>query len=194
MEEGCKAYLTADWRGDGDAFVQFAEWNQSRHWRMNLLDSRELTDGKNKDLYCVTKERLREKIQVCEKFILITGEHTAMLAEGACPYCNSYRPYRWDCRKGYPLDSRNFVKYECAVAAELSLDIVVLYKDIAINRMRCPLELKNHGTHVAMQYMDECQAVCWNARAVEDALKGKGAEEECRKRKGRRSDNFFRME
>ena len=49
------------------------------------------------------------------------------------------------------LDRRSFVEYECSLAAEEGLKVIVLYNASSVDRRMCPELVRNLGTHVAMK-------------------------------------------
>lgn len=72
--------------------------------------------------------------------------------------------------KGYTVDKRSFVKFECDKAVEAGIKIVVLYNDVRVDKSKCPSTVKYRGTHVAMIYKGADGKYYWDYNAVKKAL------------------------
>ena len=97
---------------------------------------------------------------------MIVGEHTNTVTKGSCHLCKSYNSYLEYCAKGYTVDKRSFIKYECDKAVEAEMKIVVLYNDISVKREKCPLAVRYEGTHVSMIYRGNDGKYYWDYDGV----------------------------
>ena len=104
-----------------------------------------------------------------KRFVLIVGKNTNSLTKGGCQYCPSYNSYHKFCTKGYSVDYRSYIKYECEMALDAKIDIVVLYNDTMVDKSKCPSALKNIGTHKAMVYYKEGNYY-WDYQTVKNAF------------------------
>lgn len=80
--------------------------------------------------------------------------------------------YTQSCARGYSVDYRSFIKFECEKAAEEGLQIVVLYKSTKIDRDLCPMPLRYTGFHQQMIYRDYDGHYYWDDRAIQRAMRG----------------------
>ena len=69
------------------------------------------------------------------------------ISNGGCQLCDSYNSYGKYCAKGYSVDYRSFIKYECDEVVKAGLRIVVLYNSTAVDRSLCPEAVRWRGTH-----------------------------------------------
>ena len=101
--------------------------------------------------------------------MLVVGEKTKDLRSGGCQLCSSYNSWTGACARGYHVDYRNYVEYECEKAKSDELAIVVLYNSTHVDRNRCPDCIKWSGKHVAMQYCKNGKYY-WDYQAIKEAL------------------------
>lgn len=165
-----KTYIAADWDSDNDAVEQLHKWNNSQNWSLSFHDAHELKQAKDSSLNCSIKKSLKDRMDASKTFVLIVGDHTDTVTKGSCHLCGSYNSYVGSCARGYTVDYRSFVKYECDKAVEAGIKIVVLYKSTIVNKSKCPAAVKNRGTHVAMIYKGDDGKYYWDYQAVKKAL------------------------
>jgi len=164
-----KTYIAADWDNDKDAVNKLYEWNNSEHWSLSFNDAHDLTQARDNSLNCSIKESLAKRLTASKTFVLIVGVNTKSLKSGSCEYCKSYNSHTRNCAKGYLVDYRSYIEYECDKAISHELKIVVLYKDTTVNKSKCPNAVKNVITHVAMLFKENGKYY-WNYQAVKYAI------------------------
>lgn len=165
-----KTYIAADWDNDQDAVNKLHEWNDNDYWSFSFHDAHQLKQARDTSLPCSIKRSLKDRMDASKTFILIVGDHTVTVTKGSCQYCASYNSYWKQCSKWRTTDLRSFIKYECDKALEANINIVVLYKSTTINKNKCPLVLRDTGSHVAMWYRGADGNLYWNYRAIKQAL------------------------
>jgi len=101
--------------------------------------------------------------------VLIVGKNTKTVRSGSCQYCNSYNSHTYSCTRGYSVDYRSYIDYECEKAIRDGLKIVVLYNAATVNKSKCPDAIKSTGKHVAMCYYKDGKYY-WDYQAVKDAI------------------------
>lgn len=166
-----KTYIAGDWTGDKDAIAQLYKWKNSNYWSLDFIDAHELTQANDGSLNCSIKASLKKRMDVSKKFVLVVGENTSSLRAGSCVYCNSYNGYSHYCARGYSVDYKSYVDYECQKAVEAGIEIVVLYNSTRVNRNKCPAEVRERGTHVPM-IMIKNGEYYWDYQTVKKALEG----------------------
>lgn len=164
-----KTYIAADWTGDHDAVEQLHKWNDNRNLILSFTDAHDLTQSNDSSLNCSIKASLKKRMDVSKTFVLIVGKNTAKLRSGSCSLCNSYNSWTEACARGYWVDKRSYIDYECTKAIEAGIKLVVLYNACSIDKEKCPVSIRNIGTHVAMCYKKD-GVEYWNYSAVRDAL------------------------
>lgn len=164
-----KTYIAADWSGDKDAIDKLHDWNNSNYWSLSFTDAHDLTQARDTSLNCSIKTSLATRLDVSKTFVLIVGSGTKALRSGSCQYCNSYNSYTYSCAKGYSVDYRSYLEYECEKAIRDGLNIVVLYNAATVDKSKCPDTIKSVGTHVAMCYKKDGNYY-WDYQAVKDAI------------------------
>lgn len=164
-----KTYIAADWTGDKDAVEQLHKWNDSDHWSLSFIDAHDLTQARDESLNCSIKASLRTRLDASKTFVLIVGENTKTLRSGGCQYCYSYNSWTRSCARGYSVDYRSYIEYECDKAVQDGLKIVVLYNAAIVNKSKCPDSVKNIGTHVAMCFFRDGKYY-WDYQSVKAAL------------------------
>ena len=165
-----KTYIAGDWDHDKDAVDQLHKWNDSKYWNLHFTDAHNLTSSRDSSLNCTIKASLKERMNASKTFVLIVGDHTDSITAGACRWCGSYNSYGGYCRKGYNVDHRSYVKFECDEAVEAEIKIIVLYNSTKVARSKCPEAVKYCGTHVAMLKKDNDGKINWDYQSVKDAF------------------------
>ncbi len=164
-----RIYIAADWSGDYDAVEQLHKWNNSKHWSLSFTDAHDLMQARDNSLNCSIKSSLNKRLDASKTFVLIVGNNTTTVRSGSCQYCGSYNSYTHSCGRGYSVDYRSYVEYECEKAVRDGLKIVVLYNAATVNKSKCPDAVKNVGTHTAMCYYENGQYY-WDYQAVKNAI------------------------
>lgn len=165
-----KTYIAADWDHDKDAVDQLHKWNNSQYWSLSFSDAHDLTSSRDSSLNCTIKRSLKTRMDASKTFVLIVGEQTNTVTAGGCQWCNSYNSWTHACAKGYSVDYRSFIKYECAKAVEAGIKIIVLYNDVAVDRSKCPEDVRYKGTHKAMVYKGTDGQLYWDYNSVKAAF------------------------
>ncbi len=168
-----KTYIAADWSGDKDAVDQLHKWNDNNKWSLSFTDAHDLTQARDSSLNCSIKSSLGIRLDATKTFILIVGSNTKDLRSGGCQYCNSYNSWTKSCARGYYVDYRSYLEYECdkaiIAASEDKMKIVVLYNAASVDKSKCLDAIKNKGTHVAMCYKKD-GIYYWDYQAVKNAI------------------------
>lgn len=164
-----KTYIAGDWDSDKDAIDQLRKWNDSDYWSLSFTDAHDLTQARDSSLNCSIKSSLSTRLDASKAFVLIVGSSTKTVRSGSCQYCDSYNSQSSGCSRGYSVDLRSYIEYECEKASRDGLKIVVLYNAASVNKSKCPDAVKNIGTHVAMCYLKDSKYY-WDYQAVKDAL------------------------
>lgn len=164
-----KTYIAADWDGDRDAVEQLYRWNNSNYLSLNFHDAHDLTQARDSSLNCSIKSSLATRLDASKTFVLIVGKNTKTVTSGSCQYCSSYNSWTQHCARGYNVDFRSYIEYECEKAIHDGLKIVVLYNAGYVDKSKCPDSIKYHGTHVAMWIWKNGQYY-WDYQAVKQAL------------------------
>lgn len=164
-----KTYIAGDWDGDKGAIDQLHKWNDSNFWSLSFTDAHNLTQARDGSLNCSIKSSLATRLNVSKTFVLIVGSTTKTVRSGSCQYCGSYNSWTSSCARGYSIDLRSYVEYECEKASRDGLKIIVLYNAASVDKSKCPDAVKNTGTHVAMWYLQDGKYY-WDYQAVKNAL------------------------
>lgn len=164
-----KTYIAADWTGDNDAVEQLHKWNDNKYLTLSFTDAHDLTQSSDSSLNCSIKSSLKKRMDVSKTFVLIVGASTAKLRSGSCSLCGSYNNWTGACARGYWVDKRSYIEYECDKAIEAGIKIVVLYNACTVDKDKCPSIMRNKGTHAAMCYRKDGKEY-WNYSAVKEAL------------------------
>ena len=165
-----RTYIAADWDHDKDAVEQLRKWNDSKYWSLSFTDAHDLTSARDSSLNCSIKSSLKTRLDASKTFVLIVGEHTNTVTAGSCYWCNSYNSHTYTCARGYYVDYRSYIKYECDKAVEACIKIIVLYNSTSIDKSKCPEAVRYKGTHVAMVYTGNDGKEYWNYTAVKSAF------------------------
>lgn len=163
-------YIAADFDHDENA-VKHLRWMKD-NGLINFLDAHELQQSYDSSLACSIKRSLKYRMDNSYKFVLIVGAHTDTVSKGGCQLCGSYNSYGKYCAKGYSVDYRSFIKYECDKAVEAGLQIVVLYNSKTIDRSLCPEAGRWKGIHQKMIYVGMDGKYYWDDNAIARAMKG----------------------
>lgn len=164
-----RTYIAADWSSDKNAVDQLRKWNDSTKWGLSFTDAHELTQARDGSLNCSIKASLATRLEASKTFILIVGSNTKSVRSGGCQYCQSYNSWTGSCARGYYVDLRSYVEYECAKAVRDGLKIVVLYNATTVDKSKCPDIIKNVGSHAPMMYYKD-GAYYWDYQSVKKAL------------------------
>ena len=121
-----KTYIAGDWDGDKDAIDQLYKWKESKYLSLDFVDAHDLHRARDTSLNCSIKKSLQLRLDVSKRFVLIVGEKTKNLRSGGCQLCSSYNSWTSTCARGYRVDYRSYVEYECEKAKSDGLAIVVL--------------------------------------------------------------------
>lgn len=165
-----RTYIAADWTGDSDAVNKLHEWNDSKYWSLSFTDAHDLTQSYDTSLPCSIKKSLKSRMDASKTFILIVGEKTNSLTKGGCQLCNSYNSWNHYCVRGHSVDYRSYIKYECDIALNAGIKLVILYNSISVNKDKCPEALRKYGTHVAMAFKGTDGKEYWDYQAVKKAI------------------------
>lgn len=137
-----RTYIAADWSGDYDAVEQLHKWNSSRYWSLSFTDAHDLIQARDNSLNCSIKASLSKKLDASKTFILIVGNSTKTVRSGSCQYCKNYKTYTYTCARGYSVDYRSYIEYECEKAVRDGLRIIVLYNAATVNKTKCRILLR----------------------------------------------------
>ncbi|TLG71067.1 TIR domain-containing protein [Culicoidibacter larvae] len=164
-----KTYIAADWSGDEDAVKQLYKWKESQNWGLSFTDAHGLTSARDSSLNCSIKRSLKARLDASKQFVLIVGDNTDTITAGSCRYCSSYNSYTSRCVRGYNVDFRSYIDYECDIASYDISNIVVLYNSTMIKKSLCPEPLRSQGVHIPMVYSKDGKQY-WDYYAVKKAL------------------------
>ena len=147
-----RTYIAADFDHDKDAVDQLYKWNDSNYWSLSFSNAHDLQTSSDNSLFCSIKSSLKYRMDGSKTFVLIVGDHTKSLTKGGCQNCASYNSHTYACARGYSVDYRSYINFECDKAVEAGIKIIVLYNNIKVDKSKCPQSVKNIGTHVPMVY------------------------------------------
>ncbi|WP_429092585.1 TIR domain-containing protein [Aeromonas veronii] len=164
-----KTYIAGEWDGEQGAIQQLHTWNNSKHLSLSFTDAHEITQARDGSLNCSIKSSLATRFNSSKTFVLIVGKNTKSARSGRCQYCNSYNSWTGGCARGYSVDNRSYIEYECDKAIKDGLNIVVLYNAATIDKSKCPDAVKNIGKHVAMHHYVS-GTYYWDYQSVKSAL------------------------
>lgn len=164
-----RTYISADFDHDRDAVDQLLKWNDSNYWSLSFTNAHDLQASNDSSLYCSIKSSLKYRLDGSKTFVLIVGDHTSTVTKGGCQYCGSYNSHNYFCAKGYSVDYRSYIKYECDKAVEAGIKIIVLYNDTVVNKSKCPEAVRNLGTHASMVYYKDGKYY-WDYQSVKNAF------------------------
>lgn len=147
-----KTYLAGDWTGDSNAIETLKEWNRNKYLTLSFVDAHDFKSARDTSLNCTIKASLKQRMDMSKTFVLIVGNETKTLRAGSCRYCNSLNSYSHYCVRGYSVDYRSYIEYECDLAIKAGIRIVVLYNSTVVDKSKCPDAVKNLGVHIPMLY------------------------------------------
>lgn len=154
MSYRTRTYIAGDWDTDKNAVEQLTTWNESKYWGLSFSDAHKLTQARDSSLNCSIRSSLKERLDASKCFVLIVGKNTKTVTAGSCQYCGSYRSSNNSCARGYSVDYRSYVQYECEEALKAynndEMKIIVLYNSCSVDKSKCPDILKNIGIHSPM--------------------------------------------
>ena len=165
-----RTYIAGDWDHDKDAVDQLHKWNDSKYWSLSFTDAHDLTSSRDSSLNCTIKSSLKTRMDASKTFVLIVGDQTASVTAGSCRWCRSYHSYIYHCMKGYSVDYRSFIEFECDKAIEAGIKIIVLYKATQVDRSKCPQIVRYVGTHASMIYKGNDGNCYWDYQSVKNAF------------------------
>ena len=165
-----RTYLAGDWTGDQDLIQTLKKWNDSDYWGLTFSDAHDLMQSYDTSMSCSIKRSLEKRLDASKTFVLIVGEDTDSLTKGACRYCSHYSSYYAKCCKGYHVDHRSFIKYECEKAIKDGLKIVVIYNYAKVHKSFCPECIKNTGTHIPAKYIGSDGYYHWDYYGIKAAI------------------------
>jgi len=165
-----RTYIAGDWDHDKDAVDQLYKWNDSNYWSLSFIDAHDLTSARDSSLNCSIKKSLKTRMDISKTFVLIVGDQTNSVTAGSCRWCGSYTSYTKSCAKGYSVDYRSFINFECDKAVEAGIKIIVLYNSTKVEQSKCPDAVKNIGTHASMKYKGYDGKYYWNYQSVKEAF------------------------
>ncbi len=163
-------YIAADFDHDKDA-VDHLCYLKNRGV-ISFLNAHELQQSYDSSLSCSIKNSLKYRMDNSYKFVLIVGSHTRTVTKGGCQLCDSYNSYTMHCARGYSVDYRSFIEYECDKAVEAGLEVVVLYKSTSVDRELCPECVRWQGSHQKMFFFGTDWQLHWDDGAIERAMWG----------------------
>lgn len=165
-----RTYIAGDWDNDKDAVDQLCKWNESNHWSISFTNAHDLMSSKDSSLNCSIKTSLKTRMDASKTFVLIVGDHTNSATAGSCRWCNSYNSHTCCCAKGYNVDFRSFIRFECDKAVNAGIKVIVLYKSTRVDKKKCPEIVKDKGTHLPMIMKTSEGKYCWDYQAVNKAF------------------------
>lgn len=163
-------YTAADFDHDKDAVDHLKLMN--KNGLISYLDAHELQQSYDSSKPCSIKKSLKSRMDESYKFVLVVGEHTNAVTKGGCQLCESYNIHTGSCARGYSVDRRSYIRFECEKAVEEGLQVVVLYKSTKIDRDLCPMPVRNQGVHQQMIYRDYDGHYYWDDGAIQRAMRG----------------------
>lgn len=170
MHYRTKTYIAGDWTGDKNAIDALYFWNANKYLNLSFTDAHDYTQARDSSLNCSIKRSLKKRMDISKTFVLIVGEKTNSITSGGCQLCGSYKNWGSYCARGYSIDYRSFIKYECDKAVEAKIKIVVLYNSAVVSRNKCPESVRFVGQHVAMIYKGVDGKYHWNYDAIKNAI------------------------
>ncbi len=171
MSYRTRTYIAGDWTENKNLISSIQHWNESSWWGLSFSDAHDLTQARDTSLPCSIKSSLRRRLEISKTFVLIVSDTTNGLTKGGCRYCASYSPYG-GCHRSGTVDHRSFIDYECAYAVDNHLNIVVIYNDFRVDKDKCPILLRNIGTHLPAIYVDADGSARWDINGISNVICG----------------------
>lgn len=169
MSYRTRTYIAGDWDHDSDAVNILHKWNDSEYWSLHFIDAHDLTQAKDSSLNCSIKASLKSRMDVSKRFVLIVGDSTTFVTAGGCQFCSSYNSYSKACARGYSVDYRSYIQFECEKAIEAGIKVIVLYKSTSVDKNKCPSILRYRGIHAAM-LVAKSDGYYWDYHSVRKAF------------------------
>ena len=163
-------YIAADFDSDKDAVEHLDKLR--REGEISYQNAHDLQQSDDDSLNCSIKKSLKYRMDNSYRFVLIVGANTNIVTKGGCQLCESYNSYTKACAKGYSVDYRSFIKYECEKASEAGLEIIVFYKDTKVDRSLCPESVRWKGLHCPIKYRIAYGTYIWDDNAIKKAFRG----------------------
>ncbi len=165
-----KTYIAGDWTGDKDLIEQLFKWNDNNFLSLHFVNAHEVTQARDSSLSCSIKASLLERLKVSKTFVLVVGDKTDSLTKGGCQFCTSYNSWNRSCARGHSPDYRSYINYECEMAINFRLRIVVIYNSSHIQKSQCPDILRNRGQHINGYHRDVDGKKSWNYYGIKNAI------------------------
>lgn len=164
-----RTYIAGDWDHDYGAVEMLHYWNDNSKYGLSFSDAHDLTQARDSSLKCSIKRSLAYRLNESKTFVLIVGEHTKNLRAGSCFYCDSYNSHTYSCARGYAVDYRSYIDFECEKAVADGLTIIVLYNSTYVDRDKCPASVRWKGIHKSMHKRENGQ-LKWDYSNVKAAF------------------------
>ncbi len=165
-----RTYIAADWDSDSDAVKQINKWNDSNYFRLSFTNAHDLQQARDSSLNCSIKSSLATRLDASKTFVLIVGNNTKTVRSGSCQYCSSKNSYTGACARGYSIDNRSYIEYECEKAVRDRLNIIVLYKATTVDKSKCPDAVKYIGNHKPMWTYNKNGQLDWDYDTIKSAF------------------------
>ncbi len=165
-----RTYIAGDWDNDKDLIDKLYKWNDDDNLSFSFSDAHKLMQARDTSLYCSIKRSLSERLNASKTFLLVVGEKTTTVTKGQCRYCGSYSSYLESCRRGYSVDNRSFIQYECEKAVKDNLNIIVVYNYAYVDKSKCPEILRQRGIHINGYSRTSDGIKFWNRKGIADAV------------------------
>lgn len=162
-------YFAADWDRDSAVVEKIREWEGDPNCRLSFLDAHDIQQSRDESLNCSIKRSLKNRLDQSHTFVIIVGDKTAGLRSGACYLCGSYNHYRGYCVRGYSATDESYIEYECKIAVEAAMRIIVIYNSTEVKRELCPSDVRYRGIHLPAVTPD---GRYWNKEAIIQAIMG----------------------
>jgi len=164
-----RTYIAGDWDTDKDAVDKLYQWNNSNYLNLSFVDAHEFTSARDSSLNCSIKSSLKKRMDISKTFVLIVGKNTNSVTAGSCQYCRNYSGYYGRCLNGYSVDYKSYIQYECKLAVDANLKIIVLYNDYKVDKNKCPEILRYKGVHIPMTYRQDGKEY-WDYQGIRKVL------------------------
>lgn len=84
--------------------------------------------------------------------------------------CQSYDSHHKSCHRGYSVDFRSYINYECEKAAKEIPKIVVIYNYANVYKSKCPEAVRYLGEHINGYYKRNDGNYYWNYQEIKNAI------------------------
>lgn len=163
-----RTYIAGDWDRDKELIDKLYEWNEKDNLSLSFSDAHSYTQARDTSLPCSIKKSLSERLNISKTFLLVVGANTMSVTKGSCRHCSSYN--QGACKRGYSVDLRSFIEYECEKAAKDNLNIIVVYNYANVDRSKCPEVLRYKGDHINGYYKGKDGKEYWNYQDIKNAI------------------------